>query len=104
MPAVDGKKIKLIATSPLAQAQRFETIDSLQGYGQTMNTIFGPQATNVFIDGSKFSEELGDAMRVPRSVRRPPAQQKQLLDALTQMASSAQSPPGGGGEQQQPAG
>lgn len=100
MPRVDNKRIKLVSTSPLAQAQRFEVIDSLQGYGTTMNQVFGPQATNVFIDGSKFAEELGDAMRVPRSVRRPPAQQKQLLDALTKMAQQGQTPPGGGTEQQ----
>ena len=40
LPTVDGKKLKLISTSPLAQAQRFEDIDAMERF---MVTLRKPQ-------------------------------------------------------------
>jgi hypothetical protein len=95
MPRVDGKNVKLIATSPLAQAQRFETVDALTKFGAIIQQVFGPQATNVFVDGGEFADELADNMQVPRRVLRPPAQQKQIMEAIAQTASQPQGAPNG---------
>lgn len=95
MPRVDGKKIKLIPTSPLAQAQRFENADNLTHFGQTLAGVLGAQFVNVVLDGTKWAAELADNMQIPQRVMRPPAQQRQIIAALTQQATAAQGSPNG---------
>jgi hypothetical protein len=102
MPKVDGKRIKLIATSPLAQSQRFELIDALTSYAQALVQALGQDAVNIVIDGTEFSDELADAMLVPRRILRPPAKQKEILAMIAQNAAGAQGgqpgeQPGSGG-------
>jgi len=96
LPQVDGKKIKLIATSPLAQAQRFEVVDAMDRFVGTLQARLGPEMVNVVIDGSLMADELADQLQVPKRIMRPAPQQKQILQALTQAATGAQSPSPGG--------
>lgn len=111
MPQIDGKEIKLISTSPLAQAQRFDDIDAIDKFLGTMGARLGMEMVNVVVDGSAVGTELGTLYGVPAKLIRPPAQQKQIMQAMSQMAAASQGAPGGGqagdpsaGAAEQPAG
>jgi hypothetical protein len=104
LPQVDGKKIKLIATSPLAQAQRFEVVEALDRYAATLQARLGPEMTNVVIDGTEFADTLAEALQVPKKVNRPPAKQQQIVAALTNAAAQQQGAASGGGPESGAAG
>lgn len=99
LPKVDGKEIKLIPTSPLAQAQRFEDVGNLQRFGQTLQGILGPEGTNIAIDQPEFAIELAEKLQIPKRIVRPKAKQEQIMQALTNMAAQQQGAGGGGGQQ-----
>lgn len=96
LPKVDGKQVKLIPTSPLAQGQRMERVDNLAKYGGILGQILGPQALNIVIDGTEFAAELAENMRIPPKVNRPPATQKQILAAIAQSQQQPQGAPSDG--------
>lgn len=94
MPQINGKDIKLICTSPLAQAQRFEDIDNIDRFLATVGGRLGVEMLNLVVDGSQAARELGERFRVPAAMLRPPAEQKKLIEAI-QASQQGQMPDGG---------
>lgn len=106
MPTIDGKQIKLISTSPLSQAQRFEDIDSISKWLELVRNTLGPEAVNIIADGSEVGGELADLFKVPAKLLRPKAQQLQIMQQAAQAAGAqanggqpGQAPPADGGSQ-----
>lgn len=97
LPEVNGKEIQLLPASSLAEAHKFEMVEAMDRFAGTIQARLGPEMTNVVIDGTEFGLELGEALRVPKRILRPPAKQQEILQALTQMAAQQQGAPAGGG-------
>lgn len=105
MPTVNGKEIKLIATSPLAQAQNYQDIDAVDKFTGLVQARFGTDGLNVFVDGSETTSYLADRFKVPRRILRPKAEQTKLIQQFAQQAGAGgtgepagqQPAPGGGG-------
>lgn len=92
MPAIDGKVIKLLPTSPLAQAQRFEDIDNMLNYGRALNEIFPQgQGIGLMIAEDRFGDELALKMQVPRRILRTPDERASVAQTGLDLAT------GGGG-------
>lgn len=100
MPKVNGKDIRLICTSPLAQAQRFEDIDNIDRFLGTIGARLGQEMLNVVVDGGNTASVLADRFRVPKTILRPPAQQKQIIQAITQAQQQQQAPSDAGQDAQ----
>lgn len=93
MPAVNGHQIKLIATSPLAQAQNYQDIDAVDKFTGMVQARFGTDGLNLFVDGSATAEYLADRFKVPKRILRPKAEQTKMMQQMAQAAAA-----GGTGE------
>lgn len=83
MPTVNGKQIKLMCTSPLAQAQRFEDIDAIDRYLAMLGARLGTDMLNIVVDGSATADELADKFQVPKRINRSKAEQEQIIKAIS---------------------
>jgi hypothetical protein len=98
LPEVNGKEIKAVPTSPLAQGQRYEDIDKTTKFIATIGQLFGPEAAALTIDTTEASLYLGERYQVPEKIVRPRKEQAQLSAKIAQAAQGAQG--GGMGEGQ----
>lgn len=95
LPAVNGKEIKLISTSPLAQAQRFEDIDNLDKFLGMVGARLGMDMLNIIVDGVEVASQLADRFQIPKKALRPKADRDKILASIQQRM--AQGPMDAGG-------
>lgn len=96
LPTIDGKTIKLLPTSPLATAQRFEDINNMLNYGRAMREIFPQHGVELMIAEDRFGDELANKMQVPVRILRTPEERAKVAGTGVQMAAEQM----GGGPQQ----
>jgi hypothetical protein len=71
LPVVNGREVKVTATSPLARAQDQEDISNVDRLIVFVQKNFGPQMVNLFIKGEDVTPYVGDKLGVPsRFVRK----------------------------------
>jgi hypothetical protein len=99
VPAIDGKEVKIISTSPLAQAQRFEEIEAIDRFLGIIASRFGPEMINIVVDGGATGQELADKFQVPAKILRPPEKQEEIMGQLAQMAQQRAGAAQGAAEQ-----
>src|SRR5215216_1404820 len=80
-----GGHLKIVATSPLAQAQNQVDVNNFNQFGQTITMQFGPQMKNVLIDGEAAADWLAEKMNVPKKVVRSKTNRAQIVQQLGQM-------------------
>lgn len=85
IPTVNGREIQVRSTSPLAQAQAFEDINSVNRFLELVQTRFGPQMVNLFVKGDETTKYLADKFGVPESLVRNKAERAELTQNLMQM-------------------
>lgn len=95
LPEVDGKEIRTMPTSPLAQGQRYDDIDRTTKFIGTVGQMFGPEAAALTIDTTEASLYLGERYQVPERIVRPRKAQAELS---AKIAQAAQAGGGMGGE------
>jgi hypothetical protein len=98
LPVINGREIKIVSTSPLAQAQAVEDINSVQNWLQLMAQHFGPQVVQIEVDTEQTTEYLADKFGVPSRLKRTDESKQQLMQTMQQMqqgATDAQGPPDG---------
>lgn len=95
LPEVDGKEVKAIATSPLANGQRYEDVDRTVKYISTIGGLFGEQAAALVVDTTEASLYLGERFQVPERIIRSKQEQTRLSAEIAQASQVAQA----GGEQ-----
>jgi hypothetical protein len=76
LPVVNGREVKVTATSPLARAQDNEDINSVDRLIQMVQRSFGPQFVNIFLKGEDITPYLSDKLGVPARFVRKPAEIK----------------------------
>ncbi len=95
LPVVNGREVKVTATSPLARAQDQEDIMNVDRLIVFVQKNFGPQFVNLFIKGEDVTPYVGEKLGVPSRFVRKAGEIKGFVDQLTQQG---QTPPGLGGE------
>jgi hypothetical protein len=90
LPAVNGKTVKVVAKSPLAQAQAVIDIQNSSRLVELVNASFGPQLANVFIKGEDMSAYWGEKLQVPGGLVRTKPEMAQIIQAIAQQAAAAQ--------------
>lgn len=89
LPAVNGKTVRVVARSPLSQAQAQIDIQNSDRLVELVNARFGPQLANVFIKGEEMSAYWGEKLQVPAKLVRSKPEMQQMMGALQQLAQSA---------------
>ena len=90
LPTVNGREIKVRATSPLAQAQANQDISSVARFLEMVGGTFGPEMLQLLIDGEEVAIHLAKKFGVPDSLIRDEEQRKQIAAIAQQMAQQQQ--------------
>jgi hypothetical protein len=85
IPAVNGREIKIVSTSPLSQAQAVEDINAVNNYLGMINQHFGPQLAQLMIDQEETANYLRDRFGVPAKLNRSKADREQVASQIAQM-------------------
>jgi len=82
IPKVNGREVKIINVSPLAQAQHNENVARVARWLQMMNNGFGPQMTNVVAKAEEAAKYVGQQIGVPDKLIRSDAEMAELKQAI----------------------
>jgi hypothetical protein len=86
VPTVNGREVKIRATSPLAQAQANQDISSVARFLELVGGVFGPEMLQLLIDGEETAVHLAKKFGVPERLIRDAEQRKQIAAIAQQMA------------------
>ncbi len=92
LPTVNGREVKIRATSPLAQAQANQDITTVARFLEMVGGVFGPEMLQLLIDGEESALYLAKKFGVPESLIRSKEQRMQIA-ALAQQAAQQQQQP-----------
>lgn len=102
LPVVNGRTVKVTATSPLSQAQDQQDISNVDRWVEFVATRFGPQLVNVFVKGEEVAPYVANKLNVPAKLSRSAAELKGLVQQVSQqggqvpgMTGEAPQMPGG---------
>lgn len=99
LPTVNGREVKVRATSPLAQAQNFQDIQAVDRFLELVAGRFGPQMINLLVKSEEASRFLAEKFGVPERVLRSDQERRQLMQQMAQIMGAMN----GGPEGAQPA-
>ena len=90
VPLVNGREVKIVNVSPLAQAQHTENVSRVARLGELMNGMFGPQVTNVVLKAEEAGGYLASEIGVPDRLVRNDAERQQMAQAIAETAEQSQ--------------
>jgi len=95
LPIINGRQVKIINTSPLAQAQHNEDVARVSRWLQLLNGGFGPQMTNTVVQATEAAIYTGQKIGVPEKLIREAEeakalQQQAIADTAQQSPAQAQ--------------
>lgn len=93
LPTVNGREVKIRATSPLAQAQANQDITTVARFLEMVGGAFGPEMLQMLIDGEESALYLAKKFGVPERLIRSEEQRKQIAALAQQMAQQQQGMP-----------
>lgn len=99
IPLVNGREVKVVNTSPLAQAQHTENVARVARLGELMNGMFGPQMTNLVLKAEEVGAYAGAEIGVPDKLIRNDAERQQIAQAIAETAEQSQGQAGAQGMQ-----
>lgn len=83
-PQINGRAVKIVATSPLSQAQAVEQINATGNWLAMLLQYFGPEAINLYADGAQVAKYAQEQLGVPeRLYRTDEARAKMVQDMAT---------------------
>ena len=87
IPTVNGREIKVVSTSPLAQAQANQDINGFNRFLELVQARFGPQLVNLLVNSTEATKYLGDKFGIPQKLIRS---QEEMATAMQQMQQAMQ--------------
>ena len=90
IPTINGREVQVRSTSPLAQAQAYEDITSINHFLELIQGRFGPQMVNLFVKGDEATKYLAAKFGVPDSLVRNEAERAELAQNISQMGQAGQ--------------
>lgn len=86
LPRVNGREIRVVATSPLARQQNFMDVEAIGNSVSMVSSLFGPAIANLVFSPEKSAEIIADKTGAPKAIVRTKAEQQQLAQAIAAMA------------------
>ncbi len=96
IPRVNGREVKVVNVSPLAQAQNNENVARVARWLELMNGGFGPQMTNLVVKAEEAAVYTGQQIGVPETLIRDEQERAAIAQVIaeTQEALPGQTPQG----------
>lgn len=89
LPTVNGREVRVTATSPLARSQNYEDVNAVDRWLEVLGVRFGPQMVNMIAKGEEAGAWLATKLGVPSELVRNAAERQQLAKQMGQMANQA---------------
>jgi len=83
IPTVNGREIKVLSTSPLAQAQANQDISGFNRFLELIGARFGPQLVNLLVDNNEATKFLAEKFGI--QMNETIAQMTQAIQQQQQM-------------------
>ncbi len=91
LPTVNGREVKIVATSPLSQAQAVEDINAVDSWLGLVGRHYGPQMVNLYTDGAQVAEYTAKKFGVPERLRRDEKGRAQLAQQISTIQQGGES-------------
>ena len=88
LPQVNGKEVKVVARSPLSQAQHLQDVADVNRFNEIIAATFGPQMINLIVDQNATAKYLAEKMNLPEKLIRDPSEQQQIVQQMAQLATA----------------
>ena len=88
LPQVNGKEVKVVARSPLSQAQHLQDVADVNRFNEIIAATFGPQMINLIVDQNATAKYLAEKMNLPEKLIRDPNEQAQIVQQMSQLATA----------------
>jgi len=89
IPKVNNREVKIVATSPLSQAQHSQDVADVMRFSEILNQTFGPQMLNMVVKQDEIARYLADKMGLPEKLIRSAEEQAELANQLQSMQQQA---------------
>lgn len=89
IPAIDGRRIRVLPKGPLARAQHLQHISAFGQWAQQYGSIYGPEALQVASKREKAGPWLAEMHGVPADLVRTEAEQEQVLQQQQEAQQAA---------------
>lgn len=89
LPTINGRMVKVRSTSPLAQAQAYQDIQSVDRWVELVGARLGPQLVNLFVNGDEVASYMAEKFGVPGKLLRSGEERGQMLQQLSQAMGQA---------------
>ena len=93
LPTVNGREVKIRATSPLAQAQANQDISTVARFLELVGGAFGPEMMQMLINSEESALYLARKFGVPESLIRTEEQRNEIAAMAQQMMQQQQGMP-----------
>ena len=87
VPQINGREIKVVSISPLAQAQMQTDIASVDRFLELVMARFGPQMLPMLVKGDEVAKFLAKKFSVPEDLLMTDADRQQVLQQAQQMGA-----------------
>jgi hypothetical protein len=86
LPRIDGREVKVVPRSPLAQAQHQQDVADVTRFNEIIGMTFGPQMLNMIVKQDEVAKYLAEKMNLPEKLIRDAAEQQQLANQLQNLS------------------
>lgn len=87
VPQINGREVKVVSISPLAQAQMQTDIASVDRFLELVMARFGPQMLPMLVKGNEVAKFLAKKFSVPEDLLMTDADRQQVLQQAQQMGA-----------------
>ena len=87
VPQVNGREVKVVSISPLAQAQMQTDIASVDRFLELVMARFGPQMLPMLVKGNEVAKFLAKKFSVPEDLLMTDADRQQIMQQAQQMGA-----------------
>ncbi|ANS04052.1 hypothetical protein [uncultured Mediterranean phage uvDeep-CGR2-KM21-C368] len=96
LPTINGREVRIQTESPLGRQQMMQDVFTIDQYLGMLQQRFGPEMTNLMINGEATAEYLAKKQGIPLELIRTPEQKEEVLQRFSEIEQMRQQ-----GQQQQ---
>ena len=90
IPQINGRDMRIAATSPLARSQKLQDVTTVDRFVELVGARFGPQALSLAVKPEAAAKFMAERLGVPPEILRTDVEREQIVQYLQQAATVAQ--------------
>jgi hypothetical protein len=90
IPQINGREMRISATSPLARSQKLQDVTTVDRFVELIGARFGPQALSLAVKPEAAAQYMAERLGVPPEIMRTEVERQQIVQYMQQAANAAQ--------------